>query len=286
MVPGNDVGQKRFSAMTQDLKSYGVKEATELKNDFDRHREEIIINGFTVVPNVIEESVLAEARKRIDDVYAAQAAETGGEDALRKINDALLARALFVYDEFFLALATNPQVHQVVASLLGEYFILLQQNAVINAPSGPHFQSAWHRDMTYQHFVSSRPLSISALYCIDDFSEVTGGTYLLPGSHKTEPFPSREFVATHEITVNAKAGSALVFDGMTYHRGGFNRSNGLRRGVNHVFGLPFIKQQISFPKALGGRYKDDPFLKRFLGYDTEAADSVLEWRTARLRAAG
>jgi ectoine hydroxylase-related dioxygenase (phytanoyl-CoA dioxygenase family) len=271
--------------VTSDFKSYGVRDATELKNDFERHREEIVIKGFTVVPNVIEESRLAEIRKRIDDVYAAQAAEMGGEDALRKINDALLARALFVYDEFFLALATNAKVHEVVGSLLGEYFILLQQNAVINAPTGAHFQSAWHRDMAYQHFVSSRPLSISALYCIDDFSEVTGGTYLLPGSHKIEPFPSREFVVAHEITVNAKAGSALVFDGMTYHRGGFNRSTGLRRGVNHVFGLPFMKQQISFPKSLAGRYQDDPFLNKFLGYSTEPAESVEQWRRARMQSA-
>lgn len=271
--------------MTHDFKSYGVKDATELTSDVDRHREEIVINGFTVVPNVIEASQLDEARKRIDAVYAAQANEMGGEDALRKINDALVARCLLAYDEYFLGFATNAKIHQVVGSLLGEYFVLLQQNAVINAPTGKHFQSAWHRDMAYQHFVSSRPLSLSALYCIDDFSELTGGTFLLPGSHRSESFPSREFVAAHETTVNAKAGSALVFDAMAYHRGGFNKSNGLRRGVNHVFGLPFIKQQISFPKSLGGRYQEDPFLKRFLGYDTEAAESVVQWRTARLQAA-
>jgi hypothetical protein len=58
----------------------------------------------------------------------------------------------------------------------------------------------------------------------------------------------------------------------------------LRRGVNHLFGLPFIKQQISFPASLGGRYKDDPFLSKFLGYETEAAESVLKWRTNRLKA--
>ena len=269
--------------MTQDPKSYGVKEATELASDFDRHREEIVIKGFTVVPNVIEESQLDEARKRIDAVYATQASEMGGEDALKKINDALVARCLLVYDEYFLAFATNAKIHQVVGSLLGDYFTLLQQNAVINAPTGKHFQSAWHRDMAYQHFVSSRPLSLSALYCIDDFSELTGGTFLLPASHRNESFPSREFVAAHETTVTAKAGSALVFDAMAYHRGGFNRSNGLRRGVNHVFGLPFLQQQISFPKSLGGRYNDDPFLRRLLGYDTEPAASVLHWRRARLQ---
>jgi ectoine hydroxylase-related dioxygenase (phytanoyl-CoA dioxygenase family) len=269
---------------TSAFTSYGVKDATELTSDFDRHREEIVINGFTVVPNVIEDSKLDEARQKIDEVYAAQAAEMGGEEILRKINDALVARCLLAYDDYFLGFATNAKIHRVVASLLGDYFVLLQQNAVINAPTGKHFQSAWHRDMAYQHFVSSRPLSLSALYCIDDFSEVTGGTYLLPGSHRTESFPSREFVTAHETTVNAKAGSALVFDAMTYHRGGFNRSSGLRRGVNHVFGLPFIKQQISFPKSLGGKYKDDPVLSKLFGYESDAAESVLEWRTRRLQA--
>ena len=267
-----------------DLKSYGIRETTQLKSEFDRYREEIIIKGFTVVPGVIEESELEEARKRIDQVYAAQAAEVGGEDNLRKINDALVGRCLLAYDDYFLAFATNKKVHQVVGSLLGDYFTILQQNAVINAPTGKHFQSAWHRDLAYQHYVSSKPLAISALYCIDDFSEITGGTYVLPGSHKVEPFPSPEFVQAHETTVTAKAGSALVFDSMAYHRGGFNRSTGLRRGVNHLFGLPFIKQQISFPQSLGGRYKDDAALSRFLGYDTEAAGSVVQWRTNRLQA--
>ncbi|MFL6520971.1 MAG: phytanoyl-CoA dioxygenase family protein [Chthoniobacterales bacterium] len=269
---------------TNELKSYGVRQATELHADVDRYREEITINGFTVLPDVLPESELNEARRRIDAVYEAQAKEVGGEDNLRKINDALVGRCLLAYDDYFLSFATNRKVHEVVAALLGDYFTILQQNAVINAPSDKHFQTAWHRDLAYQHFVSSRPLAVSALFCIDDFSVVTGGTYMLPGSHKTEPFPSREFIAAHETTVNAKAGSALLFDSMTYHRGGVNRSNGLRRGVNHLFGLPFIKQQISFPRSLNGKYKDDSTLSRFLGYDTEAADSVVAWRTNRLQA--
>ena len=233
---------------------------------------------------MIDESQLDEARKRIDQVYALQVEEIGGEDNLRQINDALVGRCLLAYDEYFLRFAVNRKIHEIVGSLLGDYFTILQQNAVINAPTGKHFQTAWHRDLAYQHFVASKPLAISALYCIDDFSEVTGGTYVLPGSHKVEPFPSPDFVQTHETTITAKAGSALVFDSMVYHRGGFNRSKGLRRGVNHLFGLPFIKQQISFPRSLNGKYRDDPALSKFLGYDTEAAESVVQWRSNRLRA--
>ena len=72
---------------------------------------------------------------------------------------------------------------------------------------------------------------------------------------------------------------------MTYHRGGVNRSNGLRRGVNHLFGLPFIKQHISFPQSLRGKYRDDPSLSKFLGYDTEAAESVFSGEQNRLQSA-
>jgi len=267
-----------------ELKSYGVRQTTELQSEVDRHREEILINGFTIVPEVVAQSELAEARQRIDAVYAQQASEAGGEENLRKINDAMVARCLLVYDDYFLGFATNAKVHAVVAAFLGDYFTILQQNAVINPPTDKHYQSAWHRDLPYQHFVASRPVAISALYCIDDFSVETGGTYMLPGSHKVESFPSRQFIETHETALSAPAGSAIVFDSMTYHRGGLNQSKGLRRGVNHFFGLPFIKQQISFPRSLAGKYKDDPALARFLGYDTEAAESVKHWRTNRLLA--
>src|SRR6202035_4582772 len=145
---------------TNNLKSYGVRQTTELHSDADRYREEIMITGFTVVPDVVADSELEEARKRIDAVYAAQASEVGGEENLRKINDALVGRCLLAYDDYFLSFATSSVVHTVVGSLLGDYFTLLQQNAVINAPTDKHYQSAWHRDLAYQHFVSSKPLAI------------------------------------------------------------------------------------------------------------------------------
>lgn len=267
-----------------EFKFYGVSEINELRSEFDQYKEEILVNGFTVVPDVLPQSDLDEVRTHVDEVYAAQAAEIGGEDRLRQINDVLVGRCLLAYDDYFLGLATNPKVLKVVASVLGEYFTILQQNAVINAPTGKHFQTAWHRDLAYQHYTSSRPLAVSALYCVDEFSEVTGGTYVLPGSHKTELFPSREFVQKYEKSITAQAGSALVFDSMVYHRGGLNTSTGLRRGINHLFGLPFIKQQISLPQALGGKYKDDAFLNKFLGYATEPAESALKWRSSRLAA--
>jgi ectoine hydroxylase-related dioxygenase (phytanoyl-CoA dioxygenase family) len=133
--------------------------------------------------------------------------------------------------------------------------------------------------------VSSRPLAISALYFIDAFSAENGGTRVLPGSHKAEAFPSAEFVERHEVVADGPAGSVLVFDSMTFHRAGVNSSGQVRRGVNHVFTLPLIQQQISIPSAMGGRFEEDEGVRALLGYAAPPASSVLAWRQQKLQAA-
>ena len=51
------------------------------------------------------------------------------------------------------------------------------------------------------------------------------------------------------------------------------------RGLNHLYCLPFIKQQISLPQALTGRYSDDEFLGDSL--DMPANRRVLEGMATR-----
>ncbi|MEP6569278.1 MAG: phytanoyl-CoA dioxygenase family protein [Acidobacteriota bacterium] len=270
--------------MNESVKTFGVREFSEPSTAVDKRVEEIQLLGYTLIPGVIDAAQLPTLRERIDDIYTRQIEEIGGEDSLKRINDAHTARCLLAYDETFLSVATNAEVLSIVAKLLGDYYVLMLQNGVINVPvvGDEHNAGFWHRDLNYQHFITTRPLSISALFCIDNFSAETGGTYLLPASHKTEAFPSEEFVSKHQMVVNATAGSVIVFDSMLYHRGGHNSSPNIRRGINHMYTLPLVKQQISLPRMLKGRFQDDPFLNRFLGYESESDEGVIEFRRKRL----
>lgn len=274
--------------MQQPVKTFGVKEFSRPASGAERHAEEIRFAGYTVVEGVLTPSEVEEARARIDRIYGEQLDEVGGEAMLDRINDSHTARCLLAYDDFFLGVARKQSVLEVVEAFLGDYFTLMLQNGIINVPAKGDEQNAgyWHRDLNYQHFVSTRPFSISALFCVDDFSEETGGTRVLHASHKAEAFPSDEYVLAHEKGVEARAGSALVFDSMLYHRSGHNRSPRTRRAINHMYTIPFIKQQISLPKILKGKYGDDPFLSKFLGYESEPDCSVVEFRERRLRRAG
>jgi len=268
--------------MTQILQSYGVRETTDLAGTADSIVEEIRIMGYSVMRGVLSDSDLGLIREKIDQVYERQVSEIGGLPRLAEINDVNLVRLLLAYDDLFLTIATNAQVLEVVEKLLGDYFILGQQNAIINPPDVGNYQSSWHRDLSYQHFVCTRPLAISALFCIDDFSLETGGTHVLTCSHKFEPFPSEQFVKKYEHCVSAQAGCVLIFDAMLFHRADANTSKSTRRALNHLYTLPFLKQQISIPQALQGRFREDPFLRKFLGYDSEPGMNVTDWRSAKI----
>lgn len=267
----------------EPLKSHAVKEFHQNESADDFHSEELRNIGFTVIESELTQDELADVRGRIDEVYRLQVEEIGGEAQLSRINDANVGRCLLGYDDYFVGLAAHPRLLSIAGRLLGDYFILMSQNAIINSPADKHYQINWHRDLNYQHFVSSRPLAISALFAIDEFNEATGATHLLPASHKSEVFPSPEYVERHQRMIEVPAGSIIVFDSMVFHRSGNNTSDKPRRAVNHIYSLPLIRQQISLPRMLGDDYTRDPQLRTLLGYDIETADSTLAWRRQKLK---
>lgn len=270
----------------EEIRTHAVREVRQNADEADLLVEEIGSVGYTVIDSGLTADELKLVRQKIDGLYELQVREIGGEEKLLQINDADLVRCIIGYDDYFLKLAAHPAIMEVARRILGDNFILMSQNAIINRPADSHYQFTWHRDLNYQHYVSSRPLAFSALYAVDDFTAETGGTWLIPGSHKVEAFPSEDYVRRHGFQVDAPAGSILLFDAMIYHRAGVNRSGKLRRSVNHIYSVPMIQQQISLPNMLKGKFSDDAFLAMFLGYETATGATVKEWRTRKLVGAG
>jgi ectoine hydroxylase-related dioxygenase (phytanoyl-CoA dioxygenase family) len=260
--------------------SYGRVDQHEAADELALHVEELALLGYTVLRNLYDAEEVAQWRRRVDDVYGAQESQFGRE-RLQAIGDADVARAPLLHDFEFARMAAHPMLMELMQRVLGDWFILNVQNAVINPPAAGHHQAAWHRDLPYQNFVITRPLAISALVTLDDFSDATGGTQVLAFTHKSEVLPSERYIAANRITANAPAGSAIVFDAMLFHRAGSNSSQAIRRGVNHVYSTPIMKQNYDFPRALGARTDLDPTLQRLLGYTSQVPVDHHTWRDER-----
>jgi hypothetical protein len=245
------------------------------------NREEFRRLGFTLLDGGVGADQLDPLRKALGEVYGRQSADIGA-DALGGSVDADVARCLLAYDDRFLALATNPKLLSFCRGVFGESFLLLQQNGLINRPAKEHYQVRWHRDLPFQHWVSSETIALAALFCLDDFNITTGGTWALPGSHMHSDFPSDEFVRDHEQVMTAPAGTFIVMDAMMFHRAGRNTSDAVRTGINHLIGRPFLAQQIDIPRMLDREPPQDSVLSRYLGYRWAPAVSVEAWRNARV----
>lgn len=261
-------------------KFYGRFDQTIADDDVAKHAEEIAVRGFTIVPDLFSDADLVSWRQKIDEVYEVQEREFGRE-ALAAIEELDVCRAPILYDFDFIRLANHPRILSVVTHFLGDWFILNLQNAIINRPVTAQHQNSWHRDLPYQNYVISRPLAITALIAIDEFSPETGGTHLIPFTHKTEVLPSDAYIENNRIDSSAPPGSAIVFDSMLFHRAGTNSSQIIRRSVNHVYTTPIIKQQYDFPRALRSQLDLDPAVMRLLGFTSQAPLDDKAWRQAR-----
>lgn len=278
--------QMAIKPATEPVPTYGVKEKTPAACDLDLWKETFRRDGYAVFPDIFSEAFLRDISSLIDQVYDSQLKEAGGLGLLQSANDADIIRCPLAYDERFLTLSTNDTIQAFVREIMGDNFVLLMQNAIINRPQKEHYQTSWHRDLNYQHWVSSRTLSLNFLVCVDRFFAEGGATWVLPGSHLHEEFPSDSYVRSHEIPLEAPAGSVVVLDGMTFHRAGVNSTkNFVRRAVNNVIGLPFMGQQIDLPRLLDSRgfdYRPDPFLFKYLGYRWNPAPDGTAWRRGRV----
>jgi ectoine hydroxylase-related dioxygenase (phytanoyl-CoA dioxygenase family) len=263
-------------------KAYGNLPQFELKDELDSYIEEIKIQGFTVVEDVLSLDDLREIKEKALSIYQKLENEYGKE-YLIEINELDMLRAPLVHDPIFLKLINHKKINELLLRIMEQNFSLHLQNAIINRPSTIHHQRSWHRDLPYQNYVTSKPFSISTLACIDDFTKDNGATELIPFSHNLEKMPSVEYCEKHMTTAIAKAGSLIVFNSLLIHRAGQNNSQNLRLGINHMFTAPILKQQISLPEALSGVYSDDQELRKILGYDYQVPCSDREWKEKHYR---
>jgi len=230
--------------------SYGVLVQDKPTSELDEIAEQIRRIGYAVLDSgytPTELMQLSEAFNRTHAVYV----QKYGEARLREVNEYHTIRAPLTHgDPVFVRLATNQNLLDVLSKLILGRFILNQQNGIINPPGETYNQGAWHRDLPYQHYVSTTPLAINALFCVDDFTRQNGSTFVLPATHQTMSYPSASYIRRNALQLEARAGQYILLDCMLFHSGGFNQTDAPRRAVNHVYTIPYFKQQIKLPELL------------------------------------
>jgi ectoine hydroxylase-related dioxygenase (phytanoyl-CoA dioxygenase family) len=196
----------------------------------------------------------------------------------------------------FRDLPTNPATLSLVEHVLGREFLLSVLEAHVVRPGGQAM--ALHCDQWWLPFpVAPRPdqarvgsitrttvptappdaartliwppAVVNVMFMITDYTEANGATRIVPGSHLSGAQPSR--VLPHPVptvAAEAPAGTAVVFEGRTWHAAGVNVSDRPRFGITATYCGPMFRQLTNFTV---GTHEDvlreaTPELRKLLGF--------------------
>ncbi len=226
------------------------------QGDFER-------DGYVILPSVLspgECRELVEALRPFEDAQKTGRNNFEGEKTKR-------VYSLAGKGEVFMRLAEHPLIVELVDAHLMPHWLLSNLQSIRIFPG--ESEQPWHADDTF--YPVPRPhgtLAVSVIWALEDFSDDNGATELVPGSHKwgDEHPDDAERKTTRAIM---SAGSAIVFDGATWHRGGANRSTRTRLGLSPQYCQPWLRPQESqlliAPPEVAKRYSD--LGRSMLGYN-------------------
>ena len=128
-------------------------------------------------------------------------------------------------------------------SVFGPYVRVSSVGAVMNHPGNA--RGYWHSDWPFNQTVASHipapyadaVMHVTAIFMLSPFNEETGGTLVVPGSHRSPANPSgengvdRDSPYPSEINATGEPGDVLLFDSRLWHSVAPNHSDRPRTAV-------------------------------------------------------
>lgn len=173
------------------------------------------------------------------------------------------------------AIQAGPLIEQLISDVLGKRWICNSFFASGSKPGGlPQFM---HQDqhICLPHQILESPLLFNTLLCVDDMDEHNGGTLIIPGSHQIfdykKPLPPT-------INLDAKAGTAVLFDGRLWHATGANKTNKFRFVCIMSCIKSWMRQQENWILSVKPQIINSasPKLLHRLGFQAQTSNGIIE----------
>lgn len=250
----------------------------------NKQLQEIEDQGFTILPGLLSPA----QRQAVRDALAAHCNGLLGRNDFEGYRTervySLLARGAV-----FAELVEHPAILALLDETL-EANYLLSAGLSMDLLPGETPQSIHYDDSFYPVPRPRPPISMGVIWAIDEFTSQNGATQIIPGSHKWgDPTPDGlpderqiktprsgpahraariEELETRMVDAVMPAGSALVFPGTLWHRGGGNRSDARRLALTLQYCAPWARQQenmmLAVPRDITRTLS--PRVRKLMGY--------------------
>ena len=191
--------------------------------EFDIHCENVLRDGYTVIPGMLTSEECDTAARELDRL--AKSKEPGGLECV------------FNKAQVFERVYQIPELLRIVRYFLGEDAVLCAVHGSVIEPGRGHGGLHADGDAT-GHLrprsqapidggkrISSHAMSINTIFCVSDFTDRNGATQMVPASHLVESIVIPEDAVEKVRIIEAKRGSVLLFHCNIWHGSSENRSS-------------------------------------------------------------
>ena len=248
------------------------------------------MDGFTILEGVIPEGDVEDARNEVEDAVAGNRGEVDRLQANvrargHRIGATGVAAAggLINLVPGFGRYLADRRILDPCESFFGPYVRVSSVGAVMNHPGNA--RGYWHSDWPFNQTVASHipapysnaVLHITAIFMLSPFTEETGGTLVVPGSHRSPVNPSGETEVDRdspyptEINATGQPGDVLLFDSRLWHSVAPNNSDRPRTAVIARYAPWWLNLSVQRPGTpdhtqivaeTGGKPSEVPLVKR------------------------
>ena len=239
----------------------------------DHHLAEIEDQGFTIVNDVFSAKRAETIAKRVREIERETLRPLASEE--REEDSSFFRTAgLLRLDRMFWDIPIDPTVSAIVSGVLGPDYLLSTFTGIDLKPRSGTVQPLHPDDaLVPVPRPHQRPIGCTVMWVITPFNASTGGTRLLPGSHK-EPLDllwSQEGDRLSQtIQPDLEPGSVLFFDHALFHGAADNPSDDWRLGLQVSYHAGWVRPYTNWFRSIPieeVREYPEP-LRDLLGYKT------------------
>ncbi|SFJ49341.1 Ectoine hydroxylase-related dioxygenase, phytanoyl-CoA dioxygenase (PhyH) family [Paenibacillus sp. UNC496MF] len=193
-------------------------------------------DGYLVVENFLGREETDAYNAEVDAAFARFEASGAENPATGALNYVRQICGIIEHGEPFAELMEHPRMMRILRDLLGDSFVMIDNEAMLKPP-GKLAHTSWHRDSSTQIVMNGKPVPfmVKVFYFLSDVPYDGGCLAFLPGSNRMRndelPAAEKPEDMPGHARMNVKAGTAVIFNAYTYHSALSNVSDVTRRSL-------------------------------------------------------
>lgn len=224
------------------------------KNELELIINQISLNGYCKVSNVINDDVIEELHKLIENEHTKNYAKIVKNVPDRDKDDKIVYNLQSI-SKLFIDIISNKFVSDIAKPFLNDiHYRYLEPDlpnynlTYFNARSSGQ-KLDLHIDSGIP-FSGSYPIAMQFVFLIEDSTEDNGCTVIVPKSHQSGEYTDRSLDLESLVKLTGKKGDVIIWDSRSWHGTLPNKTGRSRWAIIATFARWFIKPQMNIIKTI------------------------------------